>query len=139
MVSVVRLLRWLGPSILVVGLSILALGVARGEARVYLVLIVPVVVGTGLLAFAAILLVFLGFFLTVFLWPARLAPLPDEPAVVPSGRDDAQPTRRWGGVAFLGPIPIVFGSDPRMTRTMLLLGVVLFLALLALTLFALLA
>ena len=35
---------------------------------------------------------------------------------------------------FLGPIPIVFGSDARMTRTMLLLGIVLFLALLALTL-----
>src|SRR5438132_13034585 len=41
--------------------------------------------------------------------------------------------RRWGGVVFLGPIPLVFGSDPQMTRWMLILGAILFLALVLLT------
>ena len=38
-----------------------------------------------------------------------------------------------------GVIPVIFGSDPRMTRTMLLVGVILFLALVVLTVLALLA
>jgi uncharacterized membrane protein len=36
-------------------------------------------------------------------------------------------------VVFLGPIPLVFGSDPQMTRWMLILGAILFLALVLLT------
>ena len=56
------------------------------------------------------------------------------PAEAPSGAPP-EPTRsrRWGGVLFLGPIPLVFGSDPQVTRMMLVLGVILFLALLVLT------
>jgi len=78
-----------------------------------------------------------GFAASFFALPFRAEPEavvpptgPSPPAQAPA----ATPSRRWGGVVFLGPIPIVFGSDARMTRTMLLLGIVLFLALLALTL-----
>lgn len=133
-----RLIRWLGPAVLVIGLVILALAVARGEASLYLVAIVPVVAGTGPLAFLGILLVFVGFFLTFFLWSARIEAGSTEP-VDERPTEGPPPTRRWGGIAFLGPIPLVFGSDPRMTRSMLWVGVALFLALLALTIVALLA
>jgi uncharacterized protein (TIGR00304 family) len=117
--------------------------VARGEARLYLVFVVPVVAGTGLLALLGILLVFLGFVLTFLFWPFRFAPssppvieplrTPFEapPQDVPS--PDTSRPRRWGGVVFLGPIPFVFGSDPQMTRRMLILGAILFFALLILT------
>jgi len=136
----VRLARLLGPAILVAGLIALALAVMRGEANVYLILVIPAVVGTGPLAVLGILLVFLGFFLTVFLGLAGAAPpMPGPPQVSEAGPRDAKPPSRWGGVVFLGPIPLVFGSDPQMTRTMLILGVILFLALLAVTLVVLLA
>ena len=132
-----RFLRLLGPAIVLVGLLVLAVAVQRGEASVYLVIIVPVVAGSGPIAFLAILLVFVGFFLTFLLWPSRLA-APSEQALesVQLPTDMAKGPRRWGGVVFLGPIPLVFGSDPRMTRAMLLVGVILFLALLALTILA---
>ena len=111
----------------------MAFAVARGQANVYLVLVIPVIVGTGPLAFLGIGLVFAGFLSTFLLWPPRFAVDPGDRDAVPTPPGGAPPARRWGGVLFLGPIPIIFGSDPRMTRTMLLIGVVLFAALVALT------
>jgi uncharacterized protein (TIGR00304 family) len=133
-----RMTRWLGPAALGIGLVVLALAVGRGEATVYLVFVVPVLAGTGPLAFLGILLVFVGFFLTFLLWSTRTPAGSVEQGVSTAPAETAPPVRRWGGIAFLGPIPLVFGSDPRMTRTMLWVGVALFLALLALTLVALL-
>jgi uncharacterized protein (TIGR00304 family) len=140
----VRASQLLGPAILVGGLLTLAFAVMREDATLYLIVIVPVVVGTGPLALLGILLVFVGFFLTFFLWNAGtplplVAPMevPETPAFEAAER--VPPKRRWGGVVFLGPIPLVFGSDPQMTRLMLVLGGILFLALLALTIALLLA
>ena len=129
-----RPIRFLGPGILLTGLVALASAVARGEASVYLIFVVPAVVGTGPLAFLGILLVFLGFFLTFFFWTAGTRPSEIEARGIPAIPPE-EPTkpRRWGGVAFLGPIPLVFGSDPQMTRMMLILGAILFFALLLLT------
>src|SRR2546429_535052 len=136
---VVHRIRLVGPGILLTGLVALAWAVARGEASVYLIFVVPAVVGTGPLAFLGILLVFLGFFLTFFLWTTGAPPSaigrppiesPETEAIAPL---KATKARRWGGVVFLGPIPLVFGSDPQMTRMMLILGVILLFALLLLT------
>jgi len=130
----VRPIRFLGPGILLTGLVALAWAVARGEASVYLIFVVPAVVGTGPLAFLGILLVFLGFFLTFFFWTAGARPSGIEPREIPAiPPQEPTKTRRWGGVVFLGPIPLVFGSDPQMTRMMLILGAILFFALLLLT------
>jgi uncharacterized protein (TIGR00304 family) len=139
----VRPVQLLGPAVLLLGLLTLAVAVSQGEASLYLIVIIPAVVGTGPLAFLGILLVFVGFFLTFFLWSAGASPLaaPMEPAAIPGPEASSQvpPRRRWGGVVFLGPFPVVFGSDPQMTRIMLVLGAVLFLALLGLTIVLLLA
>src|SRR2546427_10656434 len=139
MVLEVRLIRWLGPVSVLAGVLMMALAVARGEASVYLVFIIPVIVGTGPLAFLAVFLVFAGFLLTFLLWPFRFEAEPEGEAIRPVSSEGAPAARRWGGVLFLGPIPVIFGSDPRMTRTMLLIGAVLFVALVVLTVLALLA
>ena len=130
----VRLGRFLGPGFLLAGLVALAVAVARNEASLALVFVVPVVIASGPLAVLGILLIFVGFFLTFLSWSAGPLPPMPGPAEAPSGAPP-EPTRsrRWGGVLFLGPIPLVFGSDPQMTRMMLILGVILFLALLVLT------
>ena len=139
MVLEVRLIRWLGPVSVLAGALMMALAVARGEASVYLVFIIPVIVGTGPLAFLGVFLVFAGFLLTFLLWPFRFEAEPEGQDIRPVSPEGAPPARRWGGVLFLGPIPVIFGSDPRMTRTMLLIGAVLFVALVVLTVLALLA
>jgi len=139
MVSCVRLIRWVGPASFVAGVLTMAIAVAQRQANVYLVLVIPVIVGTGPLAFLGIILVFAGFLLTFLLWPARFVEDPGNQDALPTPPQGAAPARRWGGVLFLGPIPVIFGSDPRMTRTMLLIGVILSLALVALTVIALFA
>ena len=138
-----RAIRILGPAILVAGLVALGFAVARGEARLYLVVIIPVIVGAGPLGILGILLAFLGFFLTFFLWPVSVpAPAlgavdtikaPPEHRTQEISPGEPARSRRWGGVVFLGPIPLVLGSDPHMTRWMLILGAILFVALLFLT------
>lgn len=138
---------WLaGPALFVAGLALLMLAVLRGEATLSLVLVVPVVSATGLLGGAGIFLMVLAFLLTFLLWPFRavvmesagpaLDPMPSTP---PSPGGAASGGRRWGGIVFLGPIPVVFGSDVRVTRAMLVVAVVLFLALVVLTVLSLLA
>ena len=141
MVSTVQPIRFVGPACLLAGLAVLGLALSRGEASLYLVVVVPVITGTGPLAVLGIVLIFAGFFATFLLWPAREIPAPPKDEAVPmrGAAPRPVPPRRWGGVVFLGPFPIVFGSDPRMARAMLLIGIVLFLALLVLTIYALLA
>ncbi len=136
----VQPIRLLGPATLLAGLVCIGVAVARGEATVFLVLVFPVVTGSGPLILAGILFTFLGFFMTFTFWPGRpIGVAVSEGSTPVADTTVPAPTRRWGGVVFLGPFPIVFGSDPRMTRMMLLVGIVLFVALLGLTLFALLA
>lgn len=145
MATTVRAIRFLGPGLLAAGIALLAAGFALGEATLSLVLIIPVITATGPWSFLGILLIVAGFFTTFLFWPARMADVP--PPVAEPLLSDLQPPvrtpqpveRRWGGVVFLGPFPIVFGSDQRVTRLMLALGVVLFSALLALTIIALMA
>lgn len=131
------LLRWSGPALFVAGGAALALAAVRGEASLSLVVIVPVVTATGGLGALAILLLVAGFLVTFVAWPLHAArevaaaPIDEPIGVQPPPPGPA--ARRWGGVLFLGPVPIVFGSDARVTRGMLLLGLILFLALLGLT------
>ena len=42
----------------------------------------------------------------------------------------------YGGVIFIGPIPIVFGSNKKIAKTMLIIGIVIFVVLMILTLIA---
>ena len=138
-----RTIRLLGPAALVAGLIAFGWAVARGDAKLYLIFVVPVIVGTGPFAILGILLVFLGFALTFFFGPFSFAPSSHPATESPRTMGEVPPqdvvppqtprARRWGGVVFLGPIPVVFGSDPQMTRRMLLLGAILFFALLILT------
>src|SRR6266545_232750 len=99
---------------LVAGVLCIGLAVARGEATLFLVLVFPVVSGSGLLMMVGVLLAFLGFFVTFLFWPGHPVETIAAGGGAPAPEDSSgpAPTRRWGGVVFLEPFPIVFGSDP---------------------------
>ena len=130
--------RFLGPALFVSGVALLAVGFLRGEASLSLVLVVPLITATGWTAGLGILLMVLAFVASFVTWPVKS----HEPSP-PTERGPAAPaaprSSRWGGVVFLGPIPVVFGSDAGVSRAMLALGVALFLGLLVLTVLLLLA
>ncbi|MEK6987203.1 MAG: DUF131 domain-containing protein [Candidatus Thermoplasmatota archaeon] len=137
----VRAARFLGPVLFVGGVAALAVAFLQDQATLNLFLVFPVITALGPWAFLGVLLVAAGFASFLFSWPLREETLPEPPqapaATVPPGVSPTASSRRWGGVVFLGPIPIVFGSDAKVTQWMLLAGVVLFVALLVLTLIAL--
>ncbi|MDW5561597.1 MAG: DUF131 domain-containing protein [Methanomassiliicoccus sp.] len=98
-----RAMQLSGAALVLLGIVVLAWAAAAGQVSVALVLIVPVLYGTGpLVAFAA-LAVFAGMVLLSLSLFGR-----------PGGRDagitSATGKREWGGVVLIGPIPIVFGS-----------------------------
>jgi len=130
----VRSVGFLGPALFLAGVVVLVVGVLRGEANVSLVLIFPVIMATGALGGVGIFLLIAAFVVSFLVWPWAAVERTPPPSPGPTeGAPPAGPrANRWGGVAFVGPIPIVFGSDPRMTRAMLILGIGLFIALLVL-------
>jgi uncharacterized membrane protein len=127
-----RHVRLLGLVLLIAGVALIAASVATGQGQVYLLLFIPVYVGTGALGLLGILVLFLGFFLATLgsAWrgfPVPVAPAPDSasPPELMAPPSPAGPPARYGGVIMLGPIPIVFGSDARIAKWMMILGLIL--------------
>lgn len=137
----VRPVRLFGPVVFFVGLIVLAVGFLENQATLSLFVIFPVVTATGPWSILGIVLLIAGVFLFFLSWasPAGLPPAESSNAVPgpPPTTSVTGTPRRWGGVVFLGPVPVVFGSDQKVTQWMLLVGVVLFVALLVLTVIAL--
>lgn len=116
------------------GVALLGYSAATGEGQVHLVLIFPVFTGTGLLPFLGMVLIFAGIFLRFWSLAGGQSTAVPEPAMAaapPSPGASAPPGRKFGGVVFLGPFPIVFGSDKRIAKYMLVLGIALTVLLLA--------
>jgi len=134
----VNVVRWLGFGVFALGVALLALAVARGEAVLYLVLIFPVVQATGLLAFGAIAAMFVGMLLFFVAFAMSSPPVPVSPSGIAPPPPEALPAEtapprrtRSGGVVFLGPFPIIFGSDAQVARWMIVAAAVLFVLLVA--------
>jgi uncharacterized protein (TIGR00304 family) len=120
-------LRRLGVALLLVGLITTAVSIYLGSIKFYLVVIIPVLtsdVGWGslplLAVFAGIVLMMIG------------------PAIGEDGRSSGQEggstdedgrsvERRTGigGVVLIGPIPIIFGTDRKMTLIAAALAIII--------------
>ncbi len=141
MVGAVRPAQFAGPALFLAGLAALAVGFLQGEATLSLFVIFPVVTATGAWSFLGIVLMIAGVFVLFLTWPmaalSEVAAVPPAPQAPSTSSTPLPAQRRWGGVVFLGPIPVVFGSDQKVTKWMLLVGVLLFVALVVLTVIAL--
>ncbi len=125
-------LRWLGVAGIVAGAALIAASLATGEGHAYLLLIFPVFTSTGALGLLGIVALFAGIAMAMFSLAAGGIPAMEAPGTAPppaqappSGPSMAAPAPRLGGVVMLGPIPLVFGSDARITKWMIALGIVL--------------
>ena len=127
--------RYLGSAagLFLLGLVLVALSVLRGEGRAGIALFIPFFFGTGLLASLGVLFFFLGMVL-LFIGMAQGAASTspgaaaaqgalDEEAGSPGGTGEKR--TRTGAVILIGPIPLVFGSDPGIARGMFILALAL--------------
>ena len=125
--------------LLILGISLLVISVATGGAKVGLFFIIPFVVGTDVYSALGILFIILAFVLWFFL-PFRelerrfgggergeqgqvvYGPMPPQHSA----------RKKAGGVVFIGPIPIIFGSDPKTALWVAVAGFLILVVLLVL-------
>jgi uncharacterized protein (TIGR00304 family) len=120
-------------TLFVSGLALLAYSAFEGSLQVTWVLIIPVFSGTGIFAFLGTLLIIVGIILFFLVY---LKGFTDqyEPARGGQGNVGQPPTRtaqpqgaskKFGGVVLVGPIPVIFGSDPKLTIVIVVLAIIL--------------
>jgi uncharacterized protein (TIGR00304 family) len=106
------------------GLGLVVASVATGEAELSLLVVFPVVSGSGaLFLLGAVLIV--ASFLIGFLWLATgymPAPRYDDGTAAPG--ESVGGGAKYGGVVLIGPVPIVFGSTRSMALAILAVGIV---------------
>jgi uncharacterized protein (TIGR00304 family) len=107
--------RGIGFALLIVGLLATAWSVSSGLTRFYLVVVFPVFTSDNLFGLLPFLVIFAGIGLLA-LGPA----FEEAEPVRADDRSNLEGTRneqraKVGGVVLIGPIPILFGSDKRMT------------------------
>lgn len=127
--------------ILILGaILMLALGIMRGEGGAGVIVIFPFFYGTGILSFVAVLLLLGAMFLFFYHFALKSSEIPYE--VLKSSADNLESTKMneiemkdikrerkvsGGGVILVGPIPIIFGTSPRIAKNLTIFAIVLML------------
>ncbi len=97
----------LGVLLILLGLSGIIASIVLGQVRIYLVLIIPVFVMQGPLPLISVLLLIIGFFIFFF---SRIGPSSDQRGSPGPTSTISDKNFDGGGVIFIGPIPIIFGT-----------------------------
>ncbi len=117
---------------LFLGFLLVIMSVLTGEADIALVFIFPVVYGAGIYLALGIFLIILSFPLFIFIGGYGRTEYPDNHKKDGQLPTDAQKSgSEYGGVIFIGPIPIVFGKNKSTTKKMMYLGLLIALILAA--------
>ena len=117
-------------ALLTAGIVMLIAAALRGEISIALILIFPVIFGSGLFAFLGMLSIVGGIFILFINFaigiPIGQPEQPEKDVIYPTyDTSNRKEQVKGGGVVLIGPIPIVFGSDTKVTNTMLILAIVL--------------
>lgn len=121
--------RVLGPVFLLIGAALLAESLSTGGARLYLLLVIPVVTGTTPLFGLSVVFLVLGLLFLPFVFAGEESPEnPTSPAQSPAASTTTE-TGSPGGLILIGPVPLFFGAwrrnPPISYRWAVVLGVVL--------------
>ncbi len=117
-----RPFRILAAFMILAGAGLLVYGVVAGEMQVALLLIVPVIYGSSALGFLAIGLIIAGILVSMADFALSASAEGAEEALVDDDRARSKKAE-FGGVILIGPIPIIFGADRRMTFLAIMVAV----------------
>ncbi len=123
------------PPLLVLfsGILFILIGVIQGDAHIALLFIIPVIYGSGLYLTIGILLIFLSFILFFVFSAASFKKQSDSRKDRAAYEESRSKTKSdYGGVIFIGPIPIIFGKDKSIAKKMMYVGLAIAVILLAL-------
>ena len=115
----------LALGLFILGLTLLAVSVLYGSGSVFLALIFPIYHGTDIWGFLGIICLigalFIGFLTLVPRGMPVKSPRSDQEVHSPS----KEPQKRFGGVIMLGPLPIIVGSDMKMSIVAMILAIII--------------
>lgn len=107
------------------GIIFCIIGGLQGDFRIGIFLVFPFVIGSGLVPLVGLLFIIIAFFLfTLGLSPKTYL---SEPTTSSQNNEKQKPAMRGGGIALLGPIPIIVGSSWKITLALILAAIVLIL------------
>ncbi len=102
------------------GIFLIAASAVFGKGKIMLFFFIPVFYGTGILAFLGMLCVVASMFLMFYSMTKNFGYREEEVA------EPAEKKKmKGGGIVFIGPIPIIFGSDTKATYFMLILAFII--------------
>jgi uncharacterized protein (TIGR00304 family) len=118
-----RRLTAVAVALFALGMVLLAYAASVGEMTFTLVVIIPVVQSSSVWALAGMGLIFAAIFLFFFSMATSIGGIPMRSgAPSPQTTAPLQPAKKFGGVVFVGPIPIIFGSDKKVAKWMLVVA-----------------
>jgi len=100
------------------GIILIGASTFFGKGKIMLIFFIPVFYATGVLAFLGMLCIIVSMFLMFY---SMTQPLGVEEEYSPVKQER---NVKGGGVVFIGPVPIVFGSDVKTAIIMMILGIV---------------
>jgi uncharacterized protein (TIGR00304 family) len=111
----------------ILGIVFLIIGVLSGNIEVGFFIFFPFLIGTGLHAFFGFIFVFLGVILYISGFFSKISLFHEDSGsgIIDSTYSDRKKSVKGGGVVLIGPIPIVFGSNWKITVVMIVLTIIL--------------
>lgn len=107
------------------GLLVTAAAVITGDAELSLVVVFPLVSGSGGLFLVGVALIMISFLVGFALLARGQAELARDGPGMPGPASGGRGGTKYGGVVLVGPVPIAFGSSMRLAIAMLVIGVIL--------------
>lgn len=113
----------------IIGIAILGYSVSQGEGNASIFLFIPVFYGSGLFAFLGVLCI-MGAMILGFIGFAERAVTKDRNGSKPSQNPSGKPQKstKGGAVVLIGPIPIIFGSDPKTALVLVIFALIIMVA-----------
>jgi len=103
------------------GIGLFLIGLVQGDVQTGIIVVFPFIMGTSAFAAAGMLLVFLG--IVLFFYGGMKAYESMHGQL--SKEDTAHTSVKIGGVVLIGPIPIIWGSNWKITLIMILAALLL--------------
>lgn len=115
------------PSLLALfsGILFILISILQGEADVALFVIIPVIYGSGIYLAIGIFLIFLSFILFFVFSAVGLKKEMSRKEKTDHRGKKVKTESKYGGVIFIGPIPIIFGKDKSISKKMMYVGLVI--------------
>jgi uncharacterized protein (TIGR00304 family) len=108
-----------------IGILFFLLGYLNGEVEVGIFLIFPFIIGSGIFVLVGFFLIFFAVFVSILGFGRHIRDIDDSDINKDQYSISKKTSVKGGGVILIGPIPIVFGSNWKITVLLMILTTII--------------